>query len=124
TSSHIVGIEKGLQVNKMLAPASLHAKNQERSEKREKAMASDQRGPWSHHRSSGLATLLFLVALLGVLSACGPGATRTSRTPSTPVQTIHTIYFTGQHTGQDASVDALQSENGSLRWHKQLGKPW
>jgi eukaryotic-like serine/threonine-protein kinase len=86
-------------------------------------MASSRRGPWSHHRPFGLATILFIVAISGVLSACGPRATRPSSTPSTPVQTSHTVYFfTGQSTGQSGSVDALQSENGSLRWHKQLDK--
>jgi len=117
-TSHVVGIHEGLQVKKMLAPASMHRKNQERNEAREKGMASSQRGPWSPHRPSGLATILFIVALIGVVSACGPGATRTSSTPSTPVQPIPTVYF----IGQSGSVDALQSENGSLRWHKQLDK--
>lgn len=102
----------------MLAPASMHVKNQERNEKREKGMASSQRGPWSHHRPDGLATILFIVAIIGVVSACGPRATRTSSTPSTPVQPIPTVYF----IGQSGSVDALQSENGRLRWHKQLDK--
>ena len=83
-------------------------------------MASSRRGPWSHHRPSGLATLLFIVASIGVLSACWPRATRPSGAPSTPLQTSHTIYLTGQH----GSVDALQSRNGSLRWHKQIDKEW
>jgi len=87
-------------------------------------MASYQKGLWSHHGPSGLATLLFIVAIMGVLSACGSRATRPSGAPSTPVQTIHTVYFTGQPTGQSGSVDALRSENGSLRWHKQLDKQW
>jgi len=98
-------------------------KNQERNE-REKGMASSRRGPWSHHRPYRLATLLFIVAIIGVVSACGSRATRPSGAPSTPVQTIHTVYFTGQSTGQSGSVDALRSENGSLRWHKQLDKEW
>jgi outer membrane protein assembly factor BamB len=86
-------------------------------------MVSYQRGLWPRQRSCGLATILFIVAIMGVVSACGSPATRTSSTPSTPVQTIHTVYFfTGQSTGQSSSVDALQSENGSLRWHKQLDK--
>jgi hypothetical protein len=81
-------------------------------------MASSQGGPWSHQGLSGLATLLYIVATLGVLSACAPGETRPSRTPSTPTQTLptNTLYFAGLH----GSVDALQSRNGSLRWHKQL----
>ncbi len=119
-TSHVVGVQESLQVKKMLAPAYMHVKNQERNEKREKGMVSYQRGLWSHHRPYGLATILFIVAISGVLSACGPRATRASSTPSTPVQTIHTVYFTGQY----GSVDALQSENGSLRWHKQLDKEW
>lgn len=119
-TSHVVSLQESLQGKKVLAPASMYVKNQERNDKKEKGMASSQRGPWSHHRSYALATLLFIGAIIGVLSACGSRATGTSSTPSTPVQTMHTVYF----TGQDGSVDALQSRNGSLRWHKQLDKEW
>src|SRR5438105_4980998 len=81
-------------------------------EKREKMMVRQQRDQWP--RSPFLTSLVFLVAISSLLSACGFSA------PSTPAQVIHTVYFTGEH----GSVDALQSETGRLRWHKQLDNEW
>lgn len=59
-----------------------------------------------------LACMLFMVAMMGVLSACGSGATLP------PAKGIPSVYV----VRQDGLVDALKPSDGSLRWHQQLDK--
>src|SRR5260221_14686740 len=102
----------------MYAPGSSQGQieNYQKQNEREKAMASSRRGPWSHHRPSGLATLLFIVASIGFLSACWRRATRASGAPSAALHKSTTIYLWGQR----GWVDGVQSWNRGVRWHEQF----
>src|SRR2546421_1292712 len=77
-------------------------------EKREKMMVRQQRDQWP--LSPFLTSLVFLVAISSLLSACG------FSTPSTQTPVIKTVYL----MRQNGSVDALQASTGSIRWHHQF----
>ncbi len=86
----------------------------------EKVMANTQQGLWSQNRQRLLARILFIVATIGILSACGSNATHTaSATPTaTAVRKVQTVYV----ADQSGAVYALESSTGHVRWHKQLDK--
>jgi outer membrane protein assembly factor BamB len=79
-------------------------------------MSYNQQHPTSHQYL--LASVLLIVAIIGMLSACGSNATHAANATPTPTRKLQTVYF----VRQDELVYALQSSDGHIRWHKQLDK--
>jgi outer membrane protein assembly factor BamB len=87
-------------------------------QKGEKVMANTQQGLWSHNRQRLLARILFILATIGIVSACGSNATGVVNATPTAVRKVQTVYV----AEQSGAVYALESGTGHVRWHKQLDK--
>lgn len=83
-------------------------------------MAHTQQGLWSYNGRRLLVRILFIVASIGILAACGSNATSTaSATPTAPpVRKVQTVYV----AELSGAVYALESSTGHVHWHKQLDK--
>ncbi|HET8840486.1 MAG TPA: PQQ-binding-like beta-propeller repeat protein [Ktedonobacteraceae bacterium] len=81
-------------------------------------MRPDQRDRWVFFHTHVLVIFLFLVPLVAGLSTCGSGASSSSSPPSTMAPAVPAVYF----IERSGLVAALQSQNGRLLWHKQLGQ--